>query len=62
LPTWFAKSKSTIANLVTYLDFVTLLGCSQHQVDVIYFDLSSAPDLVLHGFLLHRLNDYLLVT
>jgi hypothetical protein len=44
------KSKSTLTNLVSYLDYTTPLMCSQHQVYAIYFDLSSAFDLVLTLF------------
>jgi hypothetical protein len=40
----FTKSKSTITNLVTSLDFITPVVSSQGQADAIYFDLSSASD------------------
>jgi hypothetical protein len=59
----FIKSKSTVINLVTYLDFVTSLVCSQCQVDAICFDLSSAFDFVPHlcFFINLLIMDYLLV-
>jgi hypothetical protein len=38
--------KSTITNLVTYLEFITPLATSQSQADAIYFDLSSTFNLV----------------
>jgi hypothetical protein len=40
------KYKSTATNLVTYLDFIFALVSSQRHVDSIYFDLSSAFNLV----------------
>jgi hypothetical protein len=54
----FTKSKSTITNLVTYLEFITPLVTSQGQADVIYFDLSSAFDLVPHTSLLQKLSAF----
>jgi hypothetical protein len=54
----FIKSKSTITNLVTFLDFVTPLVRSQSQVDSIYFDFSNAYDILPHALLLHKLNNY----
>jgi hypothetical protein len=52
----FTKSKSTINNLVTYLDFIKPLVSSQGQADVIYFELSGAFDLVPHTLLLKKLS------
>jgi hypothetical protein len=54
----FLKHKSTTINLVTYLDFISPLVSSQQQVDSIYFDLSSAFDLVQHPVLLNKLCEY----
>jgi hypothetical protein len=54
----FLKFISTTNNLVTYPDFISHLVSSQHQVDSIYFDLSSAFDLVLHPILLNKLYAY----
>jgi hypothetical protein len=55
---FFFKFKSRTTNLVTYLDFVPPLVNSQRQVDSIYFDLSSAFDLVSHPILLNKLYAY----
>jgi hypothetical protein len=54
----FTKSKTTVTNLVTYLDLVNYLVCYRSQVDAIYFNLSSASGLVPHALLLHKLTDY----
>jgi sarcosine oxidase/L-pipecolate oxidase len=54
----FTKSKSTITNLVTYLDFITPLVSSQGKADAIYFDLRSAFDLVPHTLLLQKLSAF----
>jgi hypothetical protein len=54
----FLKFKSTTTNLVTYLDFISPLVISQRQVDSIYFDLSSAFDLVPHPIILQKLCAY----
>jgi hypothetical protein len=54
----FIKCTSTTSNLVNYLDNITPLVSSQHQVDVIYFDFSSAFDLVSHTLLLNKLSSF----
>ena len=54
----FLRSKYTITNLVSYLDYISPLVCSQHQVGVIYFDFSSAFHLVSHTLLLNKFSAY----
>jgi hypothetical protein len=44
--------------LVNYLDYITPLVSSQRQVDAIYFDFSSAFDLVSHALLLSKLSSF----
>jgi hypothetical protein len=54
----FVKSKSTVTNLVTYLNDVLPSVCSQGQFDSVYFDLSQAFDKVPHILLLDKLNNF----
>jgi hypothetical protein len=60
----FIKSKSTITNSVTFLDFVTPLFCSQSQTDSIYFDFSNAFEFfhIQCFFIISAIMDYLAVT
>ena len=50
----FFQSKPTIT-MVSYLDFISPLVCSQQQVDTCYFDLSSTFD-VHYTLLLHKVS------
>jgi hypothetical protein len=50
----FVKSKSTVTNLVTYLNDVLPSVCSQG----LYFDLSQSFDKVPHTLLLDKLNNF----
>jgi hypothetical protein len=54
----FIKSKSIVTNLVTFLDFVTPIVCSQGQTDSLYFDFSNGFDILPHPLLLHKLSNY----
>ena len=50
--------ESTTTNLVTHIDFISPLICSQRQVDSVYFYFSSAFDFVPHSSLLYKLCAY----
>jgi hypothetical protein len=54
----FTKSKSTVYNLVTFLNFTTPVVRSLPQGDAVYFDLSNAFSLVPHKLLLHELSSF----
>jgi hypothetical protein len=50
------KYKSTVANLVNYLDFICPLDGSQCKADAIYSDLNTASDIASQTLLLHKLG------
>jgi hypothetical protein len=52
------KSKSTVTNLITCLNSVTISVSSQGQTDSIYFDLSHDFDKISHTPLLHKLGNF----
>jgi hypothetical protein len=54
----FVRSKSTVTNLVIYLNDVLPSVCSQGQFDSVYFDLSQAFDKVPYTLLLDKLNNF----
>ena len=54
----FIKSKSTVTNLVTFLDFTTPIVRSQGQIDSVFFDFTNAFDILPHALLLQKLNNY----
>ena len=54
----FIKSKFISTHLVAYLDIITPLVHSQHQVEAICFDCSKVFNLVWHALLLHKLDDF----
>jgi hypothetical protein len=52
------KSKYTVTNLVTFLDFITPLVCLYGQTDSIYFDFRNGFHNFPHALLVHTLNKY----
>jgi hypothetical protein len=53
----FLKNKYTVATSVTYLDYVSPLVNSKRQEFVIYCDLSSEIELVMH-FIIFKLSTF----
>jgi hypothetical protein len=53
----FFYSRSNVTNLVPFLDFLTLVICSQGQTDSIYFYFSKVSYILPH-VVLHKLNNY----
>jgi hypothetical protein len=54
----FTRTRYTVTNLVTFLDFFTPVFRGYRQADAIHFDLSNAFGLVPHTMLLHELNSF----
>jgi hypothetical protein len=50
------KSKSTVTNLVSFLDFMASVVRGQRQDDGLYFELYNAFDLIPPKLLLHMLS------
>jgi hypothetical protein len=58
----FSKSETIVTILVTYLDNVIPLACSQLQVDAVNFYPCSTFDLFPPALILHKLTDCVLPT
>lgn len=54
----FLKGRSVETNLTTFVEYTSPIIASRGQVDVVYFDLSKAFDLVDHNLLTHKLLRY----
>lgn len=54
----FIKGRSTVTNLLTIGQFINEHLDARGQVDVIYTDLSSAFDIIDHGFLIAKLSTF----
>ena len=54
----FLKNRSTMTNLVSFINDVSEVLDSNGQVDCIYTDLAKAFDVVDHSVLIHKLRNY----
>ena len=54
----FVNGRSTVTQLLNYLDRATEVIVEGKVVDIIYFDFAKAFDTVLHRRLLHKLESY----
>lgn len=54
----FVKSKFTVSNLVTFLDFVTLLVRSHLQINFILIGFRNSFNVIPHKLLLHKIINY----
>lgn len=54
----FIKGRSTVSNLVSFLQFTGPAVLNRMQVDTVYFDLSKAFDVVNHAKLVEKLNKF----